>query len=227
VRTPTYGRTKSDRSARQRRGLTLIEILLVLALLSLLITAVVPDINRVFRAGVQSSVRRYSALVRYTYDQAVLTGRVHRIVLDLDAQSWKVEVALPGELPLEREKKERQSNSSGEKPKEGEDESDPNGSFQITGKNLVDKIPKGVEISEVQSWRLGEGSRIESTAKGQVSIYAFPSGFIDESTVVLSEVREGKRQRFLLTTVPLTGKVDVKTDVVESTQNAGTKRPSQ
>ncbi|MEO5667543.1 MAG: prepilin-type N-terminal cleavage/methylation domain-containing protein [Bdellovibrionota bacterium] len=189
---------------RLRKGFTTIEVLLVIVLLGLIATTVIPNIAGLFRVGVKSSVRRFAALVKYSYDQSILTGRIHRIVLDMDKQSWKVEAAEAGQLPIDSQK-------FGLLP-EGMRESDrvtTEPTFKVAGENLFDKMPNGVKIVQVQSWRLGKDAVAK---KGSVSIYSYPSGFIDEVTVVLAEEGKEESQQFLVTTKSLTGRIKVHTE---------------
>ncbi len=191
---------RSGIGASSRSGLTLLEILLVLALLGMLTTTVTPSLSRIFRANVSSSVRRFSGLIRFTYDQAVMTGRLHRIVLDLDNASWKVESADPGALPIDRTRLGLMAEGLRE-----EDRQLTEPGFKPAGKGLVDDIPRGVKIVEVKSWRIGP----DPVDKGTVSIYAFPNGYVDEATIVLSEADKENVSRYEISTLPLTGRVVV------------------
>ena len=128
-------RTKLSPTLSQTRGFTLIEILLVIVIIALLASTVVPNVTKVFRASVKSSVRRYASLVRYAYDQAVFTGRVHRIVLDLDRQAWHVEVAQAGTLPLNPDLAREQSAEERGKSEE---------EFTPVKSQLVSSLPSGV-----------------------------------------------------------------------------------
>lgn len=181
-------------------GLSLIEVLLVISLIGLIMTAAVPNMNKIFRASVQSSVRRFASLVRFTYDQAILTGKVHRIVLDLDKQRWFIQSADPGSLPID-ELKSQYSREYSYKPKEDE--------FDTLSNKETQKIPKGVRIVEATSWRLGKDAVVR---KGVISIYAFPNGYIDEASVVLSEATTRNTQKFRVSTKSLTGRIN--TEVV-------------
>ena len=183
---------------KDSKGFTLIEILLVIVLLGLLATAVIPRVGSIFRASVASSVRRFSALVRFTYDQSVLTGRVHKIVLNLDEQKWKVEAAQAGALPTDPERL-----------KKDPDLAQP--AFQDIKSNVVsNNLPKGVRIVSVSSWRYGKKGDV--VTKGEVAIYAFPNGMMDEASVTLAEDGKEKLQRFRATIQPLTGRVTVETE---------------
>ncbi len=194
----------SHRRTSRKSGFTLIEILLVVVLLGIMASTLIPNVSSVFRVGLKSSVRRYSALVKFAYDNAILTGRIHRIVLDLDKQNWSVEAAKPGQLPVDKERLGLLPESLREEDRVTEDPA-----FEKVGNRLVEKIPSGVRILEVSSWRIGEGKVVD---KGVISIYAYPSGLIDESTVVIVEEGKEKLQHFLVTTKSLTGRVTVKTE---------------
>ena len=188
-----------------KQGFTLLEILLVVVLLGLLAGAVIPNFSKMFRVSVQSSVRRYAALVRYAYDQSILTGRIHRIVLNMDNQSWHVEATEPGMLPIDKAKMGLMPDSVHESERVT---SEP--TFKAVGKNLIDKMPKGVIILEVDSWRSNDKGH--ALTKGEASIYAYPNGFIDESTVVLAESGREKPQRYKITTQSLTGRIKIEVE---------------
>jgi type II secretion system protein H len=200
--------TTRKRGSRPKGGFTLLEVLLVITLVALLATAALPSLGNLFRASVGSALRRYSALVRYAYDQAVLTGRVHRIVLNLDDSTWKIESADPGALPLEKTRLGIAPESLREEDRikiAGEP------AFRPIKGNLVDQVPRGVKIVEVVSWRTGK----DPITKGETSLYAFPNGMIDEATVTLSE--EGKEDvtSYKLLTLPLTGRVTIETETAQ------------
>jgi len=185
----------TSRRKMNRAAFTLLETLLVIALIGLITTTVIPNIQSVFRVSVQASVRRFSSLIRYTYDQAILTGKVHRIVLDLKQQKWSLEIGGSSTLPADQLKSQI---TGSDEPKA------PVAQFDKVNNKDTQRIPKGVVISRASSWRLGKDKYIED---GQLAIYAFPSGLMDEATIVLKEATS--TQSFKVTTRPLTGRVDV------------------
>lgn len=191
-----------------RSGFTLLEILLVVALLAGLASVVVPNIGNVVRVGVQSSVRRFSALIRYGYDQSVLTGKVHRIVLNLDTpQSWFIEAGEPGALPIDVTRQGLLAEGINER-----DRVTVEPGFQKVEGTQLEKIPSGVRLLSVESWRIGK----EPATKGKVSIYLFPGGFVDNATVYLAEEGKEDVQKFKITVQSLSGRISVE---------AETKRP--
>jgi prepilin-type N-terminal cleavage/methylation domain-containing protein len=80
---------RSGRTARA--GFTLIEILIVLALMTLLAGIFLPGIGGVLPFEIRSASRVLSAELGYASQRAVATGEPHRWVVDLDAQRFRLE----------------------------------------------------------------------------------------------------------------------------------------
>jgi hypothetical protein len=174
--------------------------------LALVAVVVVPRVTNIFRTNVQSSVRRFGALVKYAYDQAILTRRVHRIVLDLDKQAWRVEVAPPGEIFLSGQfEREYDYKFDAEKLKSEI-------SFGKIKGSLVDKMPSGVRIVRVEQKRFS--SQQDDKEKGEHFIIAFPGGYIEEATIYLAETSKKSTQEFKVEIQSLTGKI--KTEIIDT-----------
>jgi prepilin-type N-terminal cleavage/methylation domain-containing protein len=195
---------KNKKPLNKKRGFSLVEILLVIVLLSLMATSVVPKITSVFRVSVQSSVRRFGALVKYAFDQSVLTQRIHRIVLDLENQRWYLEAA-PRGATAGLEISERESDIK----------VDPNKilkqpAFEKVKGSLVDKMPPGVEIVSVDLSRKKTKKADQNEDSKVYYIFAYPSGYIESATVGLAESgKKGAEQTFRISIQSLTGKVKV------------------
>jgi prepilin-type N-terminal cleavage/methylation domain-containing protein len=197
---------KRLRSSMSRKsGFTLVEIMLVIVLLSLLATAVVPRITNVFRVSVQSSVRRFGALVKYAFDQAILTNRIHRIVLDMEKQEWSLEAAPPGAVAgldfVERDADIKVDPNRVLKQPE----------FKKIKGSLVDRMPPGVQIYSVESGKKNRKKSEDSQSKVHY-VFAYPGGFIDKTIVSLAETGKKNSQTFRITIQSLTGKVKVEVD---------------
>jgi len=193
-------------------GFSLLEILLVVALIALLAVVLVPRVSSVFRVGVQSSARRLASMVKYTYDQSVLSGKPHRILIDIDAQTWKVQISKDGKLPHKEAAEEflppGMSSYDLKESREQIEEATNDGYAAIKGEVNVN-LPKGVQIIAVESWRLDE--KENPARKGQVSIYSFPNGYIDEAVIYLAEMGKENLQQFKVTIKSLTGRVFIET----------------
>lgn len=196
-----------------KAGMTLLEILMVVALLAVLAVVAVPRIAAVARVGVQSSVRRFAAMAKYTYDQAVMTGKVHRIRIDLDKQTWTVEATEIGKLPYQAATEEflppglskYDLDDRGDKKNKSKDPD-----FAAIKSDVDVKVPRGVTIIAVDSWRIDK--KINPATKGEVSIYAFPNGYIDDAVVYLGEIGKEGLQRFKVSISSLTGHIEIETE---------------
>ncbi len=79
------------RPGRGQAGFTLIELGIALGLLALVTAIAIPSFNAVTAAGMRSTTSMLAGLVREAYARAAITGKVHRIVLDMDAGAFWLE----------------------------------------------------------------------------------------------------------------------------------------
>jgi len=69
---------------RRAAGFTLIEMGVVLALLALVAAVAIPSVNALTGAKLRSTTAMVVGLTREAYARAAITGKVHRIVFDID-----------------------------------------------------------------------------------------------------------------------------------------------
>jgi general secretion pathway protein H len=75
------------------RGYTLIELLIVIAIVAILSAAAVPALSSVTGADVRAAASELAAGCRYLFDTASLRHQQCRLALDLDGRSWWAECA--------------------------------------------------------------------------------------------------------------------------------------
>lgn len=194
---------QKDFKRLKRSGLTLIEILLVLALMGLIANVAIPKLSQLAKVSTRTGVRRFGALVKYCYDQSVLSGHIHRIVLDLspEGQSWAMEVAAGDALPEEKIKEEITGKKT--KTKSDKKEKDSTGFSRVEGDR---RMPNGITMLYVKSWRMGEDKPV---TQGKIALYCFPNGFIDDATVGIQEQGRKNAPIWTVKTRSLTGRVDI------------------
>jgi len=73
------------------RGFTLIEMGVVLALLALAAAIAIPGANALTGAQLRSDTTRAAGMMREAYARAAITGKVHRVVFDLDGHGFWME----------------------------------------------------------------------------------------------------------------------------------------
>jgi len=76
-------------------GFTLIELTLVLLILGVMLTFAVPRLSTLGEARLDSSARSLAAMLTYLHDESALRGRIYRLTLDIDADTYSVEVQAP------------------------------------------------------------------------------------------------------------------------------------
>ena len=99
-------RNAAQRATDSKRGLTLIEVIIVIALLASLAAISVPAIRASTGANLRQAALEMASTLRYTYQEATLTNMTMRLAYDLDNNTWWVEAA-DGEALMFRNRDER------------------------------------------------------------------------------------------------------------------------
>lgn len=97
---------RAPQSAHEQRGLTLIEVIIVITLLASLLMISVPAIRASTGANLRKAATELASTLRYTYQEATLTNMSMRLAYDLDNNTWWVEAA-DGEALMFRNRDER------------------------------------------------------------------------------------------------------------------------
>ncbi len=182
--------------SRDQKGFTLVEVLVVMALIALLSIFALPGITNVFRVSLNSAAREMAATVKEAYNASALTGRVYRLVYDFKERQYWVESG-PATSLLEtadsREKeKQRTRLTKKEKPKDATFSMDRD--ITKSKKNL----PRGVEFEDI----LTEQSP-EPLKEGTAYTHFFPHG-VAEQTII--HLKDSSKNQNTLVILPVTGR---------------------
>jgi general secretion pathway protein H len=74
-------------------GFTLIEVVIVMAIVGLIFSLGIQGFKSLNRSDLRSSASRLSGSMRFLFDRASTTGKVHRLVLDLEGARYWAEVS--------------------------------------------------------------------------------------------------------------------------------------
>lgn len=185
-------------SIARNDGFTLLEIMIVIALIALVTALMAPGFTGIFRTSNESFTRQTSLLLRDARDRALLTDKLIRMRIDLDKQEfWLEEAPSSYLLPKQPERPLDQRGREEADKKQSE-------SFRMLSELTKEKrvIPKGLKIVEVISPR-----QKNAIKEGITDVFFFPNGNADG--VVLHFETEEKTQQSLLIH-PITGQSKVK-----------------
>jgi prepilin-type N-terminal cleavage/methylation domain-containing protein len=162
-------------------GFSLIELLIVVAILGLVGLIAIPSISNTFRFSVKSSAREIATLINDASNSAQITGKIHRIVYDLKNQQYWVESTSEMTLLKSEESVEIDKQRADSFSKDKDDANKPkNGGFHQ--ESLLTKkkrsLPVGVTFKDVYTEQSPD-----PITEGLAYTHIFPQG-LTEKTIV-------------------------------------------
>ncbi len=213
-------------------GITLIELMVVMVLIAVLVGSATASIRSLAKSDLRSSASKMAGAIRYLFDRASTTGKVHRLVLDMDKGRYWAEVSddrfiMAGgreteesrqkeALKLAKEAEEAQRRADEKtgleamqaryKPEDFRPKRARFGAFREMAIKPIDL--QDARIADVFTPRLADPLDV-----GQGYIYFFPLGMTEAAIVHLTDK---KREVFYSLVVhPLTGRVQIKNSYIE------------
>ncbi|MBI4924478.1 MAG: prepilin-type N-terminal cleavage/methylation domain-containing protein [Bdellovibrio sp.] len=191
----------TDRFKDRFNGFTLIELLVVIFLIALISLISLPTISSYFKISLTTVARELASAVRETYTSTALTGKVHRLVYDLNEHTYWAEIG-PNIVLLDtqetKEKLDRKKRfSSTSETKEAP-------SLFSLDKSITRKkrsLPTGVFFEDI----LTEQSK-ESIKEGLVYTHFFPHG-ITEQTIL--HIKDSANHKISLVLKPIIGRTEM------------------
>ena len=226
---------------REDRGLTLIEIMVVIAIIAGATGAALYSSRSIGRAGLRGTSSQLAGAIRYCYDRAVTTNSYYRLVLDFDQNSYWAERSedrmvmsrgkekAPGKgeaFNQEAVEKEREAQMSEEDQRLrdrgqglGIALEPPPRPRRAKFQTFTDATLKQVKLKKVRLFDAYTPRQPEAYRKGRAYLYFFPDGHTERALV---HVADGDEFYTLLVS-PLTGKVDVVNGRIELQKDFDTK----
>lgn len=200
--------------------MTLIEMMIVLAVMLLLVLAAVFSFVMVKREQLRKTVTRVAGSVRYAYDRARATGKDHRLVFELSEGSSRywLEVSDKAELLVGATADENVKAMEEEQDPErkGDDRTTAGGlSKEVAAKRapkpnwraFKSPLSKEVKMSKFRVTSIYLARLDEEVTEGKVALHFWGNGQTERAVVYVKDA-EGKRT-YSVVTHPLTGKVKV------------------
>jgi general secretion pathway protein H len=218
-------------------GFTLLEMLIVLALLGLVSVLAIGGMRRLAQSDLRGGAAKLAGAIRYLFDRASTTGKIHRLVFDFEAGKYWAEVSddrffMPRERETE-ESRQRETEEEAERlrqqqeaeargtpmPDSEEELIDPN-RYQPTEwkpkrarfEMFAEQALKTVEMRNAKLAGLFTPRYAQPVATGKGYLYFFPLGQTEPAIVHVSDP-EGD-SFFSLLVHPLNGRVQVQAGYV-------------
>lgn len=182
---------------RSQRGFTLIEIMIVLAILAALLTVVAPRLTQK-RTNIKNVAREFITMGKDIRNKARLNNSTYRLVINMDPQDEKYWVERAnGPQPVDPEAYEKAKEKS-----EDKEEAAPPPLFQIDNSVIKEKkLPSGLRFGSVET--INMKSPITS---GIAYVHFFPEGFVEAAAI---QITDGNKLTWTLVFNPLTGQADI------------------
>ncbi|MEM7588864.1 MAG: type II secretion system protein [Myxococcota bacterium] len=197
-------------------GFTLLEVMIALLLVALLMSVAIPTFNSYSGVNLRKSASQLQGVVQDVYNRSALSGETHRLVFDLDKQTFWVEFTpqqflLPAEKQDQQQLKEAEQKAEEQEKRQKEQKENallPGTPKRVRFTAIADKLgspkhfEKGVRIVKVWADHLQEW-----IAAGQATVTFFPDGYVQKAFVML----EGTAGQLTVVFEPLTGETRIET----------------
>lgn len=180
---------------KPQAGMTLIEILIVVALIAVFTTFALPRLRSNLNLNLKKQARLLSGTVQFLYNQAAVKNQVYRLRYDLDNHKYWIESSTDKILFKTEPEEEEERNQRERKP--------PTAKFQIdttTIKKPV-QLEKKIRFKDIRTQ-----AKSEPITSGDAYTHFFPHGYAERSEIRL---QSDNGQVFTIVVNPLTGRAKV------------------
>lgn len=216
--------------ARQRRGLSLLEVMVVIAMVLALSAVLIPSARSLLEINQRSAARKLSMQLERFHDEAVMRNRSFRVTYFLDEDRYVIEAGEAGALisagPEERENYENEVRSKLENMDEEQklawkhNNTQPFELLEVAGKMEV-VLPRGVKFGGVYTPQYGKmvlpGTKLEGQGEDEplrVFSYIMNSG-LSEHTIVWLVDSDDPSDGWTVEVEPLSGAVRMHGELVD------------
>jgi prepilin-type N-terminal cleavage/methylation domain-containing protein len=220
----------TSRSAR--RGMSLLEVMVVMAILLVMTAILVPAGRSVFQLEQRGAARKLATVFERFHDEAVMRNRSYRVTFYLDENRYVIESGEAGALvaasPEDRERFEAATLEKLQYMSEEEQkaflhrERQPFESMEAAGKMEIE-LPGGVRLGGVYTPQYGhvvvpgeklEGMEGDEDSKLRVQSYIMNNGF-SEHTIVWIVDADDPEDGWTVEVEPLSGVVRLHGDLID------------
>lgn len=199
---PTRGTCARLRAPSDRRGFSVVELLVVLAIAASIMALSVSSFGSLKNAKLRSEAMRMSGALRMVYGRAAVNGLRYQVSFDLEANTYRVDCSSDNVLlPAE--------DTNASPFDDDDDEADPFGlgyntpTLEDCSEPLLEQttLRDGVEIARILT-----AHHADPVEEGTHTVAYFPNGFVERAIIWL---RSGEESYITLSVDPMTGRVIV------------------
>ncbi len=220
-------------------GFTLIEIMVVIAIVGLMVGGAIKGLRSLRRTDLREATTHMSGAVRYLFDRASTTGKVHRLVIDLETGKYWAEISddrfyVPHEAESEqalrtREDKEAEQDEEERRRREEREKNSgtpSSSSFDLSKLEVADFRPKRarfaafkemalkpVQLKKAKLKSVYTPRVIDALTSGRAYLYFFPLGQTEPAIITLSDM--SGEHVYSLVVHPITGRVKIYNEQVD------------
>ncbi|HEX3698490.1 MAG TPA: prepilin-type N-terminal cleavage/methylation domain-containing protein [Polyangia bacterium] len=225
---------RDGRRERIESGFTLIEMMVVLAIIALMMASAVLGFRSLAKSDLRSATAHLSGAVRFLFDRASVTGKYHRLVLDLNEGRYWAEVSddkfyIPHEAETEREQRKREEDEAtqdkddkakAEEKQKRDEEFSGGANFDPSKMEVGDFRPKRVRFAAFKETAIKpvtlKNAKLvdvytprvaEPTTTGRAYLYFFPMGQTEPAIIHLSD--KSGESFYSIVVHPVTGRVRI------------------
>jgi len=221
---------------RRERGFTLIEVIVVLAIIGLIMGLGVRGMRSLAKSDLRESSAHLSGAMRYLFDRASTTGKIHRLVIDMETEQYWAEVSddrffIPRESESEQALRRRENKEADEDEEEQkrleqnaknyDNSSTPSSSsFDLSKLEVGDFKPKRARFAAFKEVAIKpvklKKAKIRSVytprltdplTSGRAYVYFFPLGQTEPAIITMSD--DSGPPIYSLVVHPITGRVRI------------------
>ncbi|MCA9558708.1 MAG: hypothetical protein KC583_09100 [Myxococcales bacterium] len=203
--------TPHGRARRSSRGLTLLELIIVVGVLVLMMGVGISSLGQISSAQLRTQTNRLAAAMRYTYSRAVANGLYMRMVIDIDADKYWVEASTePVFIGAEKRQEGVDPNAPPEDADDKAEEGVPLPDRPSFSKDeLVPEVTmeRGIGIDGVLT-----SNQEDVFRSGKAYVHFFPNGQVEPTIIYTTD---GDEAFNTLLVHPWTGRVERKAGKVD------------
>lgn len=222
---------------RGARGLTLLEILVVIGILVLVMGLAVTGFGRIGGIRLRNETNKVAAAIRHTFNRSVSLGLYMRMVIDLDGESFSVEGSenptflrkKPVEAGIDPDSAEAEEAEQGIKPKKktkgpghGTEEPADSAKARIAARRAQFASDDVIGQQKLEGGSAFDGVTVagqtDPQTSGKAYIHFFPNGWVEPAVI---HTTDGEGTYYTLNVSPLTGKVTNTAGKIDAPRNFG------